>query len=140
MPSNRRIKANVSEFIQGTKGSWTIQGETAIRDLAGNVIWKYDSEAEKSQLPAKPILTRQEHVNLINCIRANKPIEQASETAIANMAAIMGRESAYTGLETKWDTMTASTLDYTPKDLNMGKMDMSAFTVPVPGKPQEKKG
>ncbi len=130
---------NVSEFIQGTKGSWTTQGETAIRDLAGNVIWKYDYEAEKTNFSQTDPYTL-EHVNLINCIRANKPIEQASETAIANMAAIMGRESAYTGLETKWDTMTASTLDYTPKDLNMGKMDMSAFTVPVPGKPQEKKG
>ena len=26
---------NVSEFIQGTKGSWTTQGETVIKDLAG---------------------------------------------------------------------------------------------------------
>ncbi|MCW1736161.1 Gfo/Idh/MocA family oxidoreductase [Anaerorudis cellulosivorans] len=130
---------NVSEFIQGTKGSWTTQGETVIKDLAGNVIWKYDHEAEKTNFSQTDPYTL-EHVNLINCIRGNKPIEQASETAIANMAAIMGRESAYTGQETKWDTMTASPLDYTPKDLNMGKMDMSAFTVPVPGKPQEKKG
>lgn len=130
---------NVSEFIQGTKGSWSTQGETVIKDLAGNIIWKYDPEAEKTNFSQTDPYTL-EHVNLINCIRGNKPIEQASETAIANMAAIMGRESAYTGLETKWDTMTASPLDYTPKDLNMGKMDMSAFTVPVPGKPQEKKG
>jgi len=129
---------NVSEFIQGTKGSWTTQGETAIKDLTGNVIWKYDHEAEKTNFSQTDPYTL-EHVNLINCIRGNKLIEQASETAIANMAAIMGRESAYTGLETKWDAMTASTLDYTPKDLNMGKMNMSAFTVPIPGKPQEKK-
>jgi len=129
---------NVSEFIQGTKGSWTTQGETVIKDLAGNVVWKYDQEAEKNNFSQTDPYTL-EHVNLINCIRANKPIEQASETAIANMAAIMGRESAYTGLETKWDAMIASTLDYTPKDLNIGKMDMSVFTVPVPGKPHEKK-
>ena len=45
----------------------------------------------------------------------------------------MGRESAYTGAEVTWDAMTASTQDYTPKDLNLGKMDMSGFTVPVPG-------
>ena len=71
--------------------------------------------------------------NLINCIRKNKPIEQASETAVSNMAAIMGRESAYTGQATTWDAMTASALDYTPVDLNIGKMDMSGFTVAVPG-------
>jgi len=72
-------------------------------------------------------------VNLINCIRGNKPIEQASETAVSNLAAIMGRESAYTGQETTWDTVTASPLNYTPADLNIGKMDMKGFTVPVPG-------
>ena len=35
--------------------------------------------------------------------------------------------------------MTAAPLDYTPKDLNLGKMAMSGFVVPVPGKPVEKK-
>jgi len=49
------------------------------------------------------------------------------------LAAIMGRESAYTGQETTWDTVTASPLNYTPADLNIGKMDMKGFTVPVPG-------
>ena len=55
------------------------------------------------------------------------------------MAAIMGRESAYTGAEVTWDAMTASNQDYLPKDLNLGKMDMSGFVVAVPGKPVEKK-
>ena len=97
-----------------------------IKDLAGNVIWKYDSEAEKANFKQTDPYTL-EHVNWINCIRGGKQIEQASETAISNMAAIMGRESAYTGAETTWDAMTASALDYTPKDLNLGKMDMSGF-------------
>ena len=122
---------NVSEFIQGTKGSWN-SATMEIKDLAGNVIWKYDFEAEKQQYKQNDPYTL-EHVNWINCIRGNKPIEQASETAVSNMAALMGRESAYTGAEVTWDAMTASTQDYTPKDLNLGKMDMSGFTVPVPG-------
>jgi predicted dehydrogenase len=129
---------NVSEFIQGTKGSWSSAEGHVIKDLAGNVVWKYDEEAEKTKFKQTDPYTL-EHVNLINCIRSGKPIEQASETAVANMAALMGRESAYTGQETKWETLTAAQLDYTPKDLNMGKMDMSGFTVPVPGKPLEKK-
>ena len=128
---------NVSEFIQGTKGSWS-SDTMEIKDLAGNVIWKYDSEAEKANFKQTDPYTL-EHVNWINCIRGGKQIEQASETAISNMAAIMGRESAYTGAETTWDAMTASALDYTPKDLNLGKMDMSGFVVPVPGKPIDKK-
>ena len=109
-----------------------------IKDLAGNVVWKFDKDAEKTQYKQVDPYTL-EHVDWINCIRGNKPVEQASETAVANMGAIMGREAAYTGAETTWDAMTASALDYTPKDLNLGKMDMSGFTVPVPGKPLEKK-
>ena len=128
---------NVSEFIQGTKGSWNSSGQV-IKDLAGNVIWQYDHEAEKATFAQNNPYTL-EHVNWINCIRANKPIEQASETAVSNMAAIMGREAAYTGTEITWDAMTASPLDYTPKDLNLGKMDMTGFTVPVPGKPRDEK-
>ena len=93
-------------------------------DNSGNEIWKFDYDAEKANFQQTNPYTL-EHVNLINCIRGNMPIEQASETAIANMAAIMGRESAYTGQVTTWDAMTASTLDYEPADLNMGKMDMS---------------
>lgn len=129
---------NVSEFIQGTKGSWN-SADMEIKDLAGNVVWKYDMEAEKASFKQTDPYTL-EHVNWINTIRAGKSIDQASETALSNMAAIMGRESAYTGQETTWDGMTASSLDYMPADLNMGKMDMSSFLVPVPGKPLEKKG
>ena len=124
---------NVSEFIQGTKGSWsTANGETVIKDLQGNVVWKYDKEEENATYKQTNPYTL-EHVNLVNSIRKNTPIEQASETAVSNMAALMGRESAYTGLETTWESMTASSLDYTPADLNMGKMDMSSFVTPVPG-------
>ncbi len=130
---------NVSEFIQGTKGSWsTADGQTVIKDLAGNIVWKYDYEAEKANHEQTDPYTL-EHVNWINAIRGKKPLEQASETAVANMAAIMGRESAYTGEETTWESMTASQQNYIPADLNIGKMDMSGFTVPVPGKPLEKK-
>lgn len=123
---------NVSEFIQGTKGSWSSNG-MEIKDLAGNVIWKYDWEAEKANNKQTDPYTL-EHVNWINTIRSKKPIMQSEETAIANLAAIMGRESAYTGSEVTWDAMASSPQDYTPADLNLGKMDMSSFVVAVPGK------
>jgi predicted dehydrogenase len=132
---------NVSEFIQGTKGSlYTNSGNTAIiKDLTGKEIWKYDFEAEKASCKqTDPYVL--EHVNWINLIRAGKTIDQASEIAIPNMAAIMGRESAYTGTESTWEAMTASPLDMTPKDTNLtGKMDMTGFVVPVAGKPYIKK-
>ena len=77
---------NVSEFIQGTKGSWS-SDTMEIKDLAGNVIWKYDSEAEKANFKQTDPYTL-EHVNWINCIRGGKQIEQASETAISNLSLI----------------------------------------------------
>ncbi len=130
---------NVNEFIQGTKGSWySNNGNAYIKDLAGNEIWKFDKEAEKEQFKQVDPYTL-EHVNWINHIRAKKPIMQSEETAVSNMAAIMGRESAYTGAESTWETMTAAPLDYAPKDINLGKMDMSGFTVPIPGKAYEEK-
>lgn len=123
---------NVSEFIQGTKGSWDSR-EMVIKDLAGNEVWRYDFEAEKAQYKQTDPYTL-EQVNWINHIRSKKPIDQASETAVSNMAAIMGREAAYTGGEITWEQMTASPLDYTPADLDLAKkMDMSKFVVPVPG-------
>jgi predicted dehydrogenase len=126
---------HVSEFIQGTKGSLNTHGDTVIKDLAGNEIWKYVYDAEKSEFKQNDPYVL-EHVNWINLIRAGKSIDQASETAIPNMAAIMGRESAYTGRESTWEAMTASPLDLMPKDINLtGKMDMSGYVVPIAGKP-----
>jgi predicted dehydrogenase len=126
---------NVSEFIQGTKGTWYGNaGNTGIiKDLAGNVIWEYDFEAEKAQYKQTDPYTL-EHVSWISHIRSKTPIIESEGTAISNMVAIMGRESAYTGQESTWEAMTASPLDYTPKDLNMGKMNMTEFVVPIPGK------
>jgi len=134
-------KNNVSEFIQGTKGSWkgSSGGDMEIVDLKGNVVWKYDKAAEEANFKqTNPYVL--ELVNWINHIRSGKPIEQASLTAISNMAAIMGRDSAYTGQEITWDAMVASPQDLTPADLTLtGKMNMSGYVVPVPGKPREER-
>ena len=123
------------EFIQGTKGSCLTKGDSCIiKDLAGNEIWKYDFEKEKASFKQNDPYTL-EHVNWINCIRGNKPMEMASDFAIANMAAVMGRDSAYTGRFVNWDSATSRDQDFTPADLSLtGKMDMSGFVVPVPGR------
>ena len=123
----------VYEFFQGTKGTLSTRGGHVIKDLAGNEIWKYDSDAEKENFKQYDPYTL-EHVNWINHIRAGKLIEEASNTVIPNMAALMGRESSYTGKETTWDAMTTADMDLTPKDLTFtGKMDLSVYKVPVPG-------
>lgn len=124
--------SNVSEFVQGSLGSWSSQnGEFVIKDLSGNVLWKYDQANDAQYTQHNPYVL--EHVNLVSHIRSGEPLMQAIETSVSNMAAIMGRESAYTGKSVNWDEMTASSLTYEPSKLEMGSVDMSRYTVPIPG-------
>lgn len=122
---------NVSEFIQGTKGSWSSK-DFAIKDLQGNVLWQYDWEKEKAEWKQNDPYTL-EHVDLIAHIRNNEYVNQVEETAISSLCAVMGREAAYTGATVSWDDMANSSLDYMPAKLEMGPADMSTYTVPVPG-------
>ena len=126
-----------AEKIQGTKGSWksnVMTGEFAIFDLDGNVVWKYDAEAAKKQFNLHDPYTL-EHINLVNHIRNGKVINRGEITATASLACIMARESAYTGNMFTWDEMAQSNLNLMPSDLTLGNMDMSKFTVPLPGTP-----
>ncbi len=76
---------NVSEFIQGTKGSWSSEG--VIKDLAGNVIWKYDDEAAKEQFQQhNPYVL--EHVDWVNHIRRGEAHDEATECAISCLAGV----------------------------------------------------
>ena len=123
---------NVSEFIQGTKGSWN-SADHEIKDLAGNVIWKFDAEAEKAaHTQTNPYVL--EHVDWVNHIRKGTAHDEATECAISCLAGVMGREAAYTGATVTWDEISASNLDYMPEKLELGKMDMSEYVVMVTGK------
>ena len=122
---------NVSEFIQGSKGSFD-SSDMTIRDLAGNILWQYDKETEKQFQQNDPYTL--EHVNWITHIRSGQPICQAEETANSCIAAVMGRESAYTGKEVTWDEMMSSAMDLMPAELAMDNaIDPASFKVPVPG-------
>lgn len=123
--------SNISEFIQGAKGSWSSK-DFAIRDLAGNVLWQFDKEASEAAFKQHNPYTL-EHVNWISSIRSGATLMQAEETALSNMAAIMGRESAYTGKSVTWDEVAAMPMNYMPEKLELGKMDMSNYVVAVPG-------
>ena len=127
---------NVSEIIQGTKGYWTSQEGHVIKDLKGNILWKYDEEKEKAEYKqTDPYVL--ELVNWVNRIRSKNPINQAEETAIATLTAIMGRISAYTGAEVTWDQVMAMDMDLLPANLELKNMDMKQYVLPVPGKAKE---
>ena len=123
---------NVSEFIQGTKGSWNSE-EHVIKDLKGNVIWKYEDDPKFSQFDPYVL----EHVDWVNHIRRGEAHVEAGETGISSLAGVMGREAAYTGQTVEWDTISNSDLDYMPAKLELGAMPMSEYKVAVPGSAEE---
>ena len=125
----------VAEIIQGTKGSWSsVSGKPVILDLDldGKVVWQYD-EAANAQYE-KHDSWALAHVELVNHIRKGTTINMAEQMAISSMTCIMARESAYSGKACTWDEMTQSDLNLMPDELHLGNVDMSQFTVPVPGK------
>ncbi len=123
---------NIGEIIQGTKGSWNSYNHE-IKDLAGNVVWKFDKEAEEANFKQRNPYTL-EHVDLINHIRRGTSHVEAEETVISCLAGVMGREAAYTGATVTWDEISQSPIAYLPEKLELGAQDMSKHTVPVPGK------
>lgn len=125
--------SDVSEFIQGTKGSWSSK-QYEIKDLHENVIWSYDVAKEKEQFKqTNPYVL--EHVALINHIRAKKPINMAESLTISTLTAILGRDSAYTGKLLTWDQVYNSQQSLIPEveKLALGKYDMSKMVVRIPG-------
>ena len=75
-----------------------------------------------------------EHTKLYKSIRGDGPyINEAMEVAESTLTCIMGRESAYSGLQLTWDQILASKQDLTPKEWDYNaKNPVPEF--PVPGK------
>ena len=125
----------VGEIIQGTKGVWN-SFTHEIKDLQGNLIWKYDEEADKAKFKQhNPYVL--ELVDWVNHIRKGTAHDEATDCAISSLVGVMGRESAYTGNTVTWDEISKSDLDYMLAVLELGKMDMSGYTVKVPGSEQK---
>jgi hypothetical protein len=58
---------------------------------------------------------------------------EATECGLSSLCGVMGRVAAYTGDTIEWDAISAADLDLLPEKLELGKMDMKQYTVPVPG-------
>jgi myo-inositol 2-dehydrogenase/D-chiro-inositol 1-dehydrogenase len=124
---------SVSERLQGTKGSTNCQN--TILDLAGNEIWTYAYPVDEDGKPGRRVSVDpylQEHIDLVTAIRTGKPINEAENTAISTMTAIMGRISAYTGKETTYEEMMNSDLKIGPKIMAFGPVDIDK-SVPIAG-------
>ncbi|MFW6202277.1 MAG: Gfo/Idh/MocA family protein [Gemmatimonadota bacterium] len=74
----------------------------------------------------------QEHADLVESIRAGRPLNELRRVAESTLTAIMGREAAYTGQEVTWDEILAADQELAPPDLDFGPLDVPP--VPVPGR------
>jgi predicted dehydrogenase len=126
---------NVSEFIMGTKGSTNCRD--TIYDAKGTQIFTYDYPLDEKGEKMKNVKISpyvQEHIDLVTCIRQNIAVNEAEQTAISNMVAIMGRVSAYTGKEVTWDEMMNSDMKLGPATYVMGPVGIvESAKIPVPG-------
>ncbi|HRR57414.1 MAG TPA: hypothetical protein P5057_10650, partial [Acidobacteriota bacterium] len=93
-----------------------------------NVVWKYEPPQQEED--NSPYV--QEHIDLVTAIRLEQPINEAATTAHSTLAAIMARESAYTGLEVTWDELMQSDMRLGPTTYEFGPVDIEK-RVPVPG-------
>lgn len=106
-----RLYRNVSDLIIGTKG------RSNGRDMG--------TQGINGQV--------QEHIDLVKSIRGDGPyLNQAQAVAESTMTAIMGRESAYSGLEITWDMIMNSKQDLQPKSFGY-ELKMPETPLPVPG-------
>ncbi len=93
----------------------------SIVDLAGTEIWKYEYPLDEEGKPTKRPSVEpyvQEHIDLVTAYPyKTSRINEAENTAISTMVAIMGRVSAYTGKETTYEEMMNSDLKLGPTSI-----------------------
>jgi predicted dehydrogenase len=116
---------NVSEVIIGTEGT-CLTAASQRYSITGKRPWRFPREKDN-----EPYV--QEHIDLIACIRAGKPINELKTVAESTLTAIMGRMSAYTGKIITWDQALRSDENLVPSKLEWGPVPVPP--VAVPGQP-----
>src|SRR3989454_1721641 len=98
--------SDVSEHVVGSKGSadlsdgrWTIKGPNA---------WRFQGKQERERY-------QQEHDDLFDAIRNNKPYNEVENGAHSTMTAIFGRMATYSGKIVEWDAALNSEISVMPK-------------------------
>jgi myo-inositol 2-dehydrogenase/D-chiro-inositol 1-dehydrogenase len=90
----------VSEFFNGTEGTTFGGGKMSSAKLASLNVPEFKTH-ENGQV--------QEHVDLLNSIVNNQPLNGARTVAESTLTAIMGRISCYTGQLVTWADLTTNT-------------------------------
>jgi len=119
--------SDVGNVIHGSKGACHIlgaNGGSRIVDRSGNVVWEMKGNFAAAY--------KQEHKDLIDSIRAGRPIVELRQMADSSLVGVLGRLAAYTGQKVTWDfAANESQLDLFPKDLTWtSALPSTGFAVP----------
>lgn len=114
-----RCDNKVEEFIVGAKGSSNCANWMRVK---GGENWRFrDQEVNAYE---------QEHLDLINSIRAGQPLNEAQAVAESTLTGIMGRESAYSGKTIEWETALNSTMRLGPEKYEFGPLPFPKVAIP----------
>jgi predicted dehydrogenase len=114
----------VAEAFVGTKGTMDTQDGRRY-EISGPNAWKWSGEFTDPY--------QQEHTNLIESIRAGKPINELKQVADSTLTAICGRESAYTGKVVGFDQYIATDQNLSPAKLDFGPIATPPVAIPGSG-------
>ena len=109
------IRNDISEAVYGTRGSSQIN--------------RYLINKEKVGADTNISAYVQEHIDLIQSIRAGKPLNELENVANSTMTAILGREAAYSGKTLTWDQVLNAKTALVPEGISL---DSRLTTAPVP--------
>ena len=120
-------KGENGSVVYGTDGIATIGAANkgaSIIDRSGKEVWSMKGDINAAY--------QQEHKDLVDSIRAGKPIVELAETADSSLTAVMGRLAAYTGQRVDWEFVTQqSMLDLFPEKLSLdASLPIASYAVP----------
>ena len=113
---------DVSETVFGSKGTSRVNNYAIGREQVGN-----DTVDGESRDPYV-----QEHIDLLNSIRAGKPLNELRQVTESTFTAILGRNAAYAERWLTWDQALAANEDSMPKNLDL-KGSLAVTAAPTPG-------
>jgi predicted dehydrogenase len=122
----KRDWSAVKEGVHGSNG-WSDPGGHI--QLKGGLSWRFREKAIDAYV--------QEHIDLINAIQNDTPLNEGKQVTDSTLTAIMGREAAYSGAEVEWDAILNSKFSYAPEMLyqDCAKMQFGEFRTLQPPMP-----
>jgi myo-inositol 2-dehydrogenase/D-chiro-inositol 1-dehydrogenase len=127
-----------NDYITGATGTCEISGFKPLHfiETSAGDRWQYEKNGGEGGTTAgiRNQMYVQEHIELIESIRAGKPVNMGEQLAHSSMLAIMGRMSAYTGKTIAWDDAIASNETWAPKEPLAWDMKLATPEVAIPGR------